>query len=241
MTRLDKLLELFECRSEQEWGTAVFDIAHDNGFDKVLFSVIKNKNTNIEETFLKSNFPAAWHQIYDRDKLHEIDPVVAHCLNTTLPIIWGESISKHPAERKFYETAGSFGLRSGISYPIHGSMGEFGILNFAKDDIDLADYDVRHQSMLALIRDYVYESSNKFARVSKREVAVNAPTSLTPRELECVKWVMVGKSSWEISQILKCSEATINFHIVNLKKKFKVRTRQQAVVKAIKELLIIPE
>jgi len=91
---------------------------------------------------------------------------------------------------------------------------------------------------LSLVRDYALESSIKF--VHQRDDAPVTKTRLTPRELECVKWVMAGKSSWEISQILHCSEATINFHVANLKKKFNVPTRQQVVVKAIKERLILP-
>jgi LuxR family quorum-sensing transcriptional regulator LasR len=64
---------------------------------------------------------------------------------------------------------------------------------------------------------------------------------LTRRELEVLKWVMAGKSSWEISRITNCSEATVNFHMANVRQKFNVNTRQQAVVKAISLGMIIPE
>ncbi|WP_395004658.1 helix-turn-helix transcriptional regulator [Undibacterium sp.] len=33
---------------------------------------------------------------------------------------------------------------------------------------------------------------------------------LTASELECLKWVIVGKFSWEISRILSRSAATVN-------------------------------
>jgi LuxR family quorum-sensing transcriptional regulator LasR len=52
---------------------------------------------------------------------------------------------------------------------------------------------------------------------------------------------MVGKSSWEISKITGCSEATVNFHMGNIRQKFNVNTRQQAVVRAISLGLITPE
>jgi DNA-binding CsgD family transcriptional regulator len=90
---------------------------------------------------------------------------------------------------------------------------------------------------LSLLRDYALESPIKFMAAPARH---EAPVKLTARELECLKWVMEGKSSWEISRIIMCSEATINFHASNFKKKFNVRTRQQAVVKAIKLGLIVP-
>ena len=66
------------------------------------------------------------------------------------------------------------------------------------------------------------------------------PASITRRELECLKWSAAGKSSWEIGQILNCSEATVNFHFSNLRRKFNTSTRQQAVIKAISMGLIHP-
>ncbi len=91
---------------------------------------------------------------------------------------------------------------------------------------------------LALLRDYVFESSVRFIKPSA--AALPPDIHLTRRELECLKWVMDGKSSWEIASILSCSEATVNFHITNVRDKFHVRTRQQAVVKAISAGLIVP-
>ena len=64
---------------------------------------------------------------------------------------------------------------------------------------------------------------------------------LTRRELEVLKWVMAGKSSWEISRITDCAEATVNFHISNIRQKFNVSTRQQALVKAIALGILNPE
>ncbi|MGX4641270.1 LuxR family transcriptional regulator [Massilia sp. SYSU DXS3249] len=64
---------------------------------------------------------------------------------------------------------------------------------------------------------------------------------MTKRELEVLQWVMAGKSSWEISMITRCSEATVNFHLANVRQKFNVNTRQQAVVKAISLGLLNPE
>jgi LuxR family quorum-sensing transcriptional regulator LasR len=41
--------------------------------------------------------------------------------------------------------------------------------------------------------------------------------------------------------ITRCSEATVNFHLANVRQKFNVNTRQQAVIKAISLGLINPE
>ena len=57
---------------------------------------------------------------------------------------------------------------------------------------------------------------------------------LTARETEVLKWIVHGKSDWQIGQILKISDKTVNFHVENMKRKYGVATRIQVVVLAVK-------
>lgn len=68
--------------------------------------------------------------------------------------------------------------------------------------------------------------------------AADVPFRLTARELECLQWSAIGKSSWEISTILNISESAVNFHMANIRSKFDVTSRRQAVVQAIRFGLI---
>ena len=61
---------------------------------------------------------------------------------------------------------------------------------------------------------------------------------LTPRERQVIEWAGRGKSSWEIARILDCSEATVNFHFSNIRRKFAVTTRSAALLKALEQGLI---
>lgn len=54
---------------------------------------------------------------------------------------------------------------------------------------------------------------------------------LSRREVQCLRWVENGKSSWAIGVILNVSY-TVNFHIKNAMRKLETSTRTQAVVKA---------
>jgi DNA-binding CsgD family transcriptional regulator len=42
---------------------------------------------------------------------------------------------------------------------------------------------------------------------------------ITKKELECIKWMMLGKSSSEIAMIMGVSLTTVNTHIKNMKVK----------------------
>lgn len=60
-----------------------------------------------------------------------------------------------------------------------------------------------------------------------------APTRLSAREQECLRWASVGKTGGETAQILGVSERTVNFHLGNAFAKLRVNNKQAAVAQAI--------
>jgi DNA-binding CsgD family transcriptional regulator len=57
--------------------------------------------------------------------------------------------------------------------------------------------------------------------------------NLTKREIECLHWLCIGKTAYEISIILNCSVRTIEKHIDNIKKKFNCSRSTQVVSMAV--------
>lgn len=57
---------------------------------------------------------------------------------------------------------------------------------------------------------------------------------LTPREVECLQWAAIGKTSAEIGAILGLTERTANFHIKNACTKLDVCNRQAAITLALR-------
>lgn len=72
------------------------------------------------------------------------------------------------------------------------------------------------------------------AQVSEHPTGI----SLTNREAEVLQWSAAGKSSWEIAQIVNCTEAGVNYHFNNIRRKFDTSSRRTAVVKALEQGLI---
>jgi len=241
MVQLSQLLKLIDSRSESAWSEALFDVAADLGFSSVMYAALPSKHANIETSFLQSNYSKAWRQRYESERLHYVDPTVQHCMSSVLPLVWQPDAFKPSEQMAVYEEASGHGIRSGITFPMHGCNGEAGLISFASDmnpgpafNAELTHY----MADLSLVRDYAFESSLPFLRAHS---AAEPVPHLTRRELEVLKWVMAGKSSWEISRITDCAEATVNFHISNIRQKFNVSTRQQALVKAIALGIINPE
>lgn len=181
--------------------------------------------TSLGEAFLRSNYSSQWRSYYDSNRLVRIDPTVAHCVARSTPLIWEPAIFSNKKHKEMYEEAASFGLRSGITLPFHGANGELGILCFVNDVKPNKRF---HQDVmfnmpaLLMIREFAFEASFRFIKSAN---LVPKPR-LTPCELECLKWCADGKSSWDIAQILSCSQGAVNFHFDNLREKFKVNSRR---------------
>ncbi|QOY92946.1 LuxR family transcriptional regulator [Massilia sp. UMI-21] len=234
------LLELLEAEDERTWTERMFRLARSQGFDQMIFGVLPSRHVRFENAFTRSNYSSEWRDRYDANGFHYVDPTVVHCVSSTLPLIWAPSTFGSGEPGALYEEASAHGIRSGVTLPIHGPQGELGMISFASDTRPDAPFErslLQALPVLSLIRDYAFASSARF-RETRTEPEL---PRLTRRELEVLQWVMVGKSSWEVARITNCSEATVNFHLANVRQKFGVNTRQQAVVKAIAMGLITPE
>jgi LuxR family quorum-sensing transcriptional regulator LasR len=76
-------------------------------------------------------------------------------------------------------------------------------------------------------------------RIDKGTCADAERVRLTPKEQETLHWAMMGKTAWEISRIQGCSEATINFHLGNIRRKFGVTSMCAALVQAIEQGVVL--
>lgn len=241
MVELDQLVKLIDSKSEKEWSDALVEVSKSLGFESVMYAAVPSKFAGVEASFVHSNYSLEWRSHYLSDKLYEVDPTVHHCKTSALPLVWEPETFSEDNEHALYEEASGFGIRSGITFPIHGCNGETGLISFASNvlpDSHFNQHLTHFMADLSLVRDYAFESSLQFI---KARAATEPVPHLTRRELEVIKWVMAGKSSWEISRITECAEATINFHMANIRQKFNVNTRQQALVKAIALGIVTPE
>lgn len=68
-----------------------------------------------------------------------------------------------------------------------------------------------------------------------------SPTNerLSVRERECLRWVAMGKTDWDISEILGISEHTVHKHVCNARIKLNAATRAHAVAVAMTTTQII--
>lgn len=79
--------------------------------------------------------------------------------------------------------------------------------------------------------------NDQYARVKNwKEEVGNKITQLTNKEVEILRLLAEGKSNQEISIILDITIKTVSFHVSNILSKLEVKSRQEAVIWAVKNL-----
>ncbi|HZW25353.1 MAG TPA: LuxR family transcriptional regulator [Gallionella sp.] len=242
MKSIEKFADLASYASVGSWRDRIFSLGKDLGYKHTLLAIFPSHDTPMEaeHAFLHSNYSPTWRKKYDDEKMGHIDPVATHCIEKSTPLIWSPEVFASCRQKEMYEEACSYGIRSGVSLPMHGCNGEFGVVCFVSDTNpgQRARKDILHSlPELSCFRDFIFETSRRFI---KPALEPDEKVNLTRRELECLKWSTSGKSSWEIARILRCSEATVNFHFANIRRKFGTTTRRHAEAKAIRLGIVDP-
>ncbi|MER9420628.1 autoinducer binding domain-containing protein [Mesorhizobium sp. M0306] len=197
-----------------------------------------------DQSFLRSarrdpavllNYPDEWQERYFKMGYDRIDPIIKTSRKRVGAFRWSDvynAASTSEDERRVFDEAATFGLRSGISMPLRGPHGSFAVMSFARPwDREFQNKTVTYLQVAAA---HFHLSVTKLENSS----AVGETPKMSLREKECILWVARGKSSWEIGKILCLSVNTVNFHIKNVMRKLDVGSRTVASIKAV-ELGII--
>ena len=212
------------------------------GYDYYRFALILPMSMQRPKVVLFNQCPASWVQAYALNNMLACDPIIQLARRQTLPIYWNRLDEKarflQEGSMDVMGLAAEFGLRNGISFPLHGAAGENGILSFITRERASSDLMLESSPILSWMSNYIFEAAIRIVRQSMREDDPQEP--LTERETECLFWASEGKTSWEIATILGISERTVNFHLNQVTNKTDSRNRNQAIAKSISSGIIVP-
>lgn len=173
----------------------------------------------------------AWETRYMEVGHQNHDAVIPVALARSDPFYWSEvpKLAHVSTEgQRVFNEASDFKLNDGLVVPMHGLDGSISSVLLAGEHVDAADPSLRSAShMLAL-----YFGSVGRRLIGQMERNALTPVRLSPRQLECLRWVRAGKSSSDIGEILSLSSRTIDEHIGQACVRLGVRTRVQAVAEA---------
>ncbi|WDR87918.1 helix-turn-helix transcriptional regulator [Burkholderia ambifaria] len=224
----EMVFEIGSCTCMDEVGRMLIDIGHLAGFDHVCYQEYRMSGGTLKNCRTLSNYPEAWLSLY-RDRAYlTIDPIAQHALSSLMPLIWGDRIFATTEQREFRDEGRIYGLNDGVSFPAHSRHGDVACVSFVRQARALDDGDMPCDvpSWGALVANLMLDACRRLEAVQS-----DAPC-LSTRELEILKWVAEGKSTWDISRIVSLTEHGVLHHIRSIMKKFDVPTRRQAVLMA---------
>lgn len=180
------------------------------------------------------NFTQDWMDAYNEQKMYTIDVTVKENFTNFKTQCWSETYKKYHNPKKLLSFAHDFNLLNGYS------CGEKSFGPYTKPSMISFVWNFRKRCR-RIVRTIEYLAPQIHIALSNVLYARNITTdagTLSRREREILHWLKNGKSSWDISIILKISEATVNFHAVNIMRKLDVVNRTQAVAVALQRGLI---
>ncbi len=138
-----------------------------------------------------------------------------------------------PERQAFMKEAVQHGIASGLSVPISGLPSEAGLISFANPESTPPAqlHSVHTVGMAYLLAAYLHEAVRRLV-LAPMQPDTAAP-DLTQRETKCLRWWANGKTGQQIAELMHISEAGVRFHMHNLKRKLGVRTKHQAISRAI--------
>lgn len=223
---LEDIASMMEAPSEQELFQRLEQSVRQLGFECFLLGVEVRRPLVTPVHYVTTDYPERWRTLYEQRGYMAKDPTVRFCQEHTSPLHWTESL--YTDSRELWEEAGAFGIRHGMSIPVHERSGVKSMVSLTRDQP--IDRDVRElESMMAGARVLATCTHVAATRLMVPRMLETVDPVLTPREAECLNWAARGKTAAEISMILRISEPTAVFHLNNVVKKFRVSSRMQAI------------
>ena len=175
---------------------------------------------------------------YAKMGMQRFDPTLRAAMLSVAPVDWQRLAKTDDFTRVFFD-AHDFGITDrGLSVPIRGPYGDFGLLSVTRD----CSKEEWRKFLPTVIGDLQMAAVNLHDNVLNSEVLPKALArpSLSKREQEILQWVAHGKSQQDIGDILSISHRTVEVHIRSGREKLGALTTAQAVGRAIRLGIIQP-
>lgn len=212
------------------------------GFDRLSYLALRGdhplmRHSKLPWPFIETNYPADWMTGYVAKRLHEEDPLLRYVAVYQYPFRWEDLAGRGHSGKgvsHLWARAARDGFRRGVTVPIHGPNRRLAAISFASKD------HLPAEAALGWFQAVAIQFYSRAADLDMIEAAIEPLPDLTERQLECLRLVAEGKSSWDIGTILGISSVTATYHIKNAMRKLSTGSRTVAAIKAIELGLLEP-
>ncbi|WP_168213060.1 MULTISPECIES: autoinducer binding domain-containing protein [unclassified Bradyrhizobium] len=190
---------------------------------------------------LISSYPKSWTGRYFDLGYQRLDPVVRRASREHDLFSWGGGSSVHAGtreQRKFFEEATTFGIKSGITVPIRGGFGRMAAFTLATDELIEPTERLMTESRDVLRLVGLYFHTHVTTRLGTSVGPSGAKIVLTQRERQCLAWTARGKTIADVSILVGIAPRTVVFHLERARQKLNASSIAQCVAEAMRRGLL---
>ncbi|MFX4084237.1 LuxR family transcriptional regulator [Sphingobium yanoikuyae] len=190
----------------------------------------------VERSMVVTNYPAVFVQFYIDNHCFIIDPVYEVSQLLDRPFGWDEignfvELTEH--QRALFEEARDYGIVHGITVPLHLPNVSYASCTFARPEpIEITP---SLMTTLQIIAGFAFKAGLYLHHAMHDRNVLR----LTRREAECTALIALGKTDWEIGQILGIAQTTVRYFITRAKQRYGVFRRSELVARAIVDSQVI--
>jgi DNA-binding CsgD family transcriptional regulator len=222
----DALMTLYHSKSAEELNDTFKIICEDYFIEKfALATLLKTKTLHNSQLFSTlDNYPPEWMDHYKSQKYYLDDPVFLRAQQIAIPCYWHidkfSDINKN--QKKILVEASDFGIKRGTIVPLLPNGKMSGLLS-------LIDTNIQHPEVLHVLSNasHIYLNRKEYFELR------NKFNLLTDKEMQVLSLKAEGYRIKQISSELSISDATVLFHLKNLKKKLGFMSTEQVIFKYI--------
>lgn len=229
--------EVLQARDRGEFRDEMLRFTQRLGFETVAAVTVIDHAPGRSEFLVVGNTPEDYVEPFADANYFRRDPVMQHCKRQSVPIIWDQDTYVDSGAGELWEQQAQFGYCTGIALALHLPEGRHFLFGVDRDRALPGD-PAELQRMVADLQLFAVHAQDAALRLLLPTAQQPERPSLTPRELEALRWTMEGKTAWEVGAILGISERTAVLHVNNAMHKLGSVNKHQAVLKALRLGLI---
>ena len=225
--------EVLKSRNRDEFQGELVAFTKRLGFDTVAATVVIDHLLGDAEFITVDNTPQEYKELCWSRENGRRDPVMQHCKRQSVPIIWDQTTYVSRGAGDMWEEQARFGLGNGICLALHMPEGRHFILGVERDQpVPMNAGELTR--VVADLQLFAVHAQDAALRIFVPGAVDPSLPSLTPRELESLRWTMEGKTAWEVGNVLGITERTAALHVNNATHKLGCVNKHQAVLKALR-------
>lgn len=178
------------------------------------------------------DYPEAWVDYFDRQRLSLSDPVHRASHRTSAGFPWhrvAELIEMTPGDLRHIDMAREHGLIDGFTVPANIVGEAMGSCSFAVGPGRELPADTLPWAQLAGLA--AFEGARRIWITGNRPPGPRP--KLTDRQRDCLIWAARGKTAWESARILGISEETVIRHLKQARDRYGVEKQTSLLIRAL--------